>query len=249
MQDSMRINKFLAQTGIGSRREVDSLIEQGLVRVNNEIATIGQQLKDGDFIQYQNQELIFDLSQKSQLYYYAFNKAKGLVCTCAKDIPNNIIDFLEKTYPELKNIRLYPVGRLDKDSRGLIILTNDGDLSYKLSHPKYEHEKEYLVTCKKKIDHNFIQAFANGLEIREGDENSNLVKTQKCKAQLITNQEFSCVLKQGYNRQIRKMVRVLNNEVLELIRIRIANLKLGKIKENELVQLNHKQVKDLMINC
>lgn len=239
----MRINKFLAQLGFGSRREVDDLISQGLVLLNGKKAELGYQLQDGDKLEYKGQHYTFQVSKELKKHYYAFNKAKGLVCTCARDEKDNIIDFLEQKYPKLVGQRLFPVGRLDKDSRGLLILTNDGDLTQKLTHPKYEHEKKYLVTCKQAIDDDFISRFQKGIKIREEDEDSNFVITKPCRATMISGTQFSCVLEQGYNRQIRKMVQVLNNEVVDLYRVKIARLELPEIKENQLIELTGKQLK------
>ncbi|MBT6843496.1 MAG: rRNA pseudouridine synthase [Candidatus Melainabacteria bacterium] len=238
----MRINKFIAQLGLASRREADRLIELRLILVNNKVVELGQQIEVGDELSYKGKTYQFNEKQKHS--YYAFNKPSNVVCTCAEDEPNNIISYIQKRYPETKKTRLYPVGRLDKNSRGLILLTNDGDLSQTLSHPKHEHEKEYLVTCTDKIDYAFIEAFCKGVTIYKEDEGEDdeRVKTKPCKAKFVNSRQFTCILEQGYKRQIRKMVVELNNRVKDLQRIRIAGLKLANLAESELIKLEYSDI-------
>ena len=164
----------------------------------------------------------------------AFYKPKGLVSTCDSSIENNIISFIENEasrtespiLDEILNTRIYPIGRLDKNSEGLMILTNDGELTNLLTHPKHEHEKEYIVRCQKPLSKSFISKFASGVEIEIDDKSSapQLKRTKPCKVVQISDCEFQTILEQGYKRQIRKMVEKLGNKVTKLKRIRIANI-------------------------
>ncbi len=233
-QTSIRLNKYLAALGIGSRREIDEYIKSGKVLVNKKPATLGDQVQEGDVINFNNKKYICKTNEKKDLLYIAFYKPKGLVSTCDKSIKNNIISFIEETAQEansnlldvILNTRIYPIGRLDKDSEGLMILTNDGKLTNQLTHPKFEHEKEYIVRCQNPISKNFINKFAKGVEIEldDRDQNSRTVVTKPCKIVQISEYEFQTILEQGYNRQIRKMTERLGNQVSRLRRIRIANI-------------------------
>jgi 23S rRNA pseudouridine2604 synthase len=246
----MRINKFLAAKGFGSRREIDRHVSEDKVFINGVVAKLGQILIDGDKVQYFKQEFNYsepnteaDTLRENNIYI-AFNKPAGVVCTCAEDEPDNIIDYLQSNpdycltkglMEKVNSSKIYPIGRLDKDSRGLILLTNDGDLTQKLTHPKYEHEKEYLVTCRDSLDNIFLDKFSKGVEISLNDEGTEIVKTLPCSIKQIKDNKFTTVLKQGYKRQIREMVKVLNNRVTDIFRIRISNLAL-----REYLQANNK---------
>jgi len=233
-QTSIRLNKYLADLGIGSRREIDEYIKSGKVLVNKKPASLGDQVKEGDSINFNNKNHICKIGEKKNFLYLAFYKPKGLISTCDKSIKNNIISFIEKTaqnsnadlLDEIFNTRIYPIGRLDKDSEGLMILTNDGKLTNQLTHPKFEHEKEYIVRCQKPISKNFINKFSKGVEIEidDRDQDSKIVLTKPCQVVQISEYEFQTILKQGYNRQIRKMAEKLGNKVSKLKRIRIANI-------------------------
>lgn len=255
----MRINKFLSNQGLGSRRAIDKAVADGLVLVNGKAAELGQQLCQGDQIKYQNKEIVYSDEQVNKsnenLIYLALNKPAGIECTCDRSNPDNIIDFLindgaeqgasNSFNRELLNStkRVYPVGRLDKDSRGLIILTNDGEFANQLMHPKYEHEKEYLVTLEKKINDRFIQKIQNGVEISFSKNKANSsTKTSPCKAQRTSNNKFSITLKEGMNRQIRRMCFSLGNEVIDLLRIRVNKLKLGDLPEGIYVKIEKSQI-------
>lgn len=242
----MRINKFLAQQGIGSRRKVDELINAGAILINGKKAILGQELELGDLILYKDQKFEFQ-NQELEKLYYAFNKPIGLICTCAENETNNIIEYLNKHHPELAKTRLFPVGRLDKNSRGLLLLTNDGNLSQELTHPKYEHEKEYEVTCKNPLASDFIEKFKSGIEIFKEDEGEKVI-TKPCKATQIAANKFSCILKQGYKRQIRKMVQALNNEVVDLYRLRIGQLRIERLSGKELIKLEYGDIRRCLAN-
>ena len=253
----MRINKFLANKGLGSRREIDGHIVEARVLINGVVAKLGQLLVDGDQVQYFKQEFSYkepsakDDAKREGNIYIAFNKPAGVVCTCAEDEPDNIIDYLQKN-PEhcltkglmekINANKIYPIGRLDKDSRGLILLTNDGDLTQKLTHPKYEHEKEYLVTCENNLDNIFLDKFSKGVEISLNDEGTEIVETLPCSIRQTQANQFVTVLKQGYKRQIREMVKALNNRVTDIFRIRISNLAL-----REYLTVNNKSTHNIII--
>ncbi len=239
----MRINKYLASQGLGSRREIDLAIADGNVFVNDIVAKLGQSLKAGDKIKYQQKELEFQEENNIGKIYIAFNKPPGVVCTCTEEDPDNIIDYLlenpnqclsEDLIEKIKSNKIYPIGRLDKDSRGLILLTNDGDLTQKLTHPKYQHEKEYLVTCRNSLDNVFLDKFSKGVKIPLEDYDNEFALTLPCVTKKIQAKQFTTILKQGYKRQIREMVKALGNEVTDIYRIRIANLALKEYKD-----LNH----------
>jgi 23S rRNA pseudouridine2604 synthase len=230
----MRLNKFLADQGLCSRRQADLKISQGLVSVNAVTVSLGYCLESGDRVNYAGKEYIYNPESSQRLIYLALNKPAGVECTCNEEIEGNLIHFLEKNpeFQELKKLRLYPIGRLDKNSRGLIILTNDGDITHKLSHPKFEHEKEYLVTVDKPITKKFLKDLSAGVEI--------IIKKNGIKARTLpclVNQESetSCkiILKQGYKRQIRQSCKVLGYEVVDLLRFRIVKLNLYELSLNE----------------
>ena len=227
----MRINKYLSQIGICSRREADKLIDSDRVKVNNEIAELGTKIKKGDKITIDN-KLIEPKNKKTILI--AFNKPKGIVCTTNRSVEkNNIIDYIN--FPE----RIFPIGRLDKLSEGLIFLTNDGALVNKILRSRNNKEKEYLVEVDKIITINFIRQMSNGIPIL------NMI-TKKCKLVKVSTTTFKIILTQGLNRQIRRMCDFLGYKVVSLKRTRIMNIKLdvetGKwrhLSSRELDSLNN----------
>lgn len=232
----MRINKFLANIGICSRREADSLIESGKISVNAHKPELGKQLEDGDEVTYKNKSYFYysEEMQAREKVYLAFFKPKGITCTCAKNDPNNIIDFIK--YPQ----RIYPVGRLDKESKGLIILTNDGEFANKIMHPKFEHEKEYVVKTRQPIKQEFIEQMSSGVKLEEKT-------TSKCTVEKLAAQKFRIILKEGLNRQIRRMCQQLGYDVSELIRIRVDKLSINKLealKEGSYVRIEEEQLKE-----
>ena len=207
----MRINKYLSQIGICSRREADKLVDSGRIKVNDEIAVLGTKIKEGDKISIDN-KLIKPKKKKTILI--AFNKPKGIVCTTNRMIEkNNIIDYIN--FPE----RIFPIGRLDKLSEGLILLTNDGSVVNKILRSRNNKEKEYLVEVDKKITMDFIRQMSNGIPIL------NTV-TKNCKLVKVSATTFKIILTQGLNRQIRRMCEFLGYKVWSLKRTRIMNIKL-----------------------
>ena len=226
-----RINKYLSEVGYCSRREADRLIEEGKVTINGKITKIGTKAEEGDQVEVEGQKI--DKSTKQKNIYLAFNKPVGIVCTTDRRVePDNIIDFIN--YP----VRIFPIGRLDKPSEGLIFLTNDGDIVNKILRARNNHEKEYIVRVNRPIDRDFIQSMSSGVKILG-------TKTKNCLIKQLGSNEFNIVLTQGLNRQIRRMCESLGYKVKSLKRVRIMNIKLdvpiGKYREltkEELLELN-----------
>ena len=234
----MRINKFLASKGCCSRRAADEFITIGAVRINGKPAKAGDQVQDGDEVKFKDQSFRYSSKNSEVKIYLAFNKPSGIECSCDENIPNNIISYI-KNHTDLEKqlkdhgqelSRVFNIGRLDKDSRGLILLTNDGELTQKLTHPSYEHEKEYEVKVNDYIVDEFIEDLATGVDIKIEDEWHT---TLNCPVKKITNRKFRITLKQGLNRQIRRMVGVLGYRVEDLYRIRVANLSIKQLKLQE----------------
>ena len=225
-----RINKYLSEVGFCSRRVADSLIEEGKVTINGEIPELGAKVEEGDQVEVEGKR-IGKLTKKN--IYLAFNKPIGVVCTTDRKVePNNIIDFIK--YP----IRIFPIGRLDKPSEGLILLTNDGDIVNKILRARNNHEKEYIVSVSRPINRDFIQSMSNGVEILG-------TITKNCYVKQLGPKKFKIILTQGLNRQIRRMCESLGYKVRSLKRVRIMNIKLdvptGKYREfskEELSELN-----------
>ncbi len=233
MEESIRLNKFLSDAGVCSRRAADKAIEEGQVTVNGVPAVMGQKVvPETDFVEF-NGKPVSNLNKKPVLI--AYNKPVGIVCTAEKREKNNIVDHIN--YPE----RIYPIGRLDKDSNGLILLTNQGDLVNKIMRAVNAHEKEYVVTVDKEITADFIKKMSAGVYLSELE-----VTTRKCQVKKLAANKFNIILTQGLNRQIRRMCQELGYKVKTLKRVRIMNINLGDLKEDtyrdvtpaELSQLN-----------
>ena len=210
--DLIRINKFLSEIGYCSRREADKLIEQGRVKINGKIPLMGTKISDKDEINVNGK--VIHRPKKKQYIYLVFNKPRGIVCTTDQiREKNNIIDYIN--YPT----RIFPIGRLDKPSEGLIFLTNDGDIVNKILRARNKHEKEYEVTVDKPITKHFIEGMANGVPILD-------TITQKCFVKQIHKNKFKIILTQGLNRQIRRMCEYFDYKVKKLKRVRIMNINL-----------------------
>ena len=208
-----RINKYLSEVGYCSRRRADVLIEKGEVTINGKVIEIGTKVEDSDQVEVEGQRI--EKFKKQKNIYLAFNKPVGIVCTTDRGVePNNIIDFIN--YPK----RIFPIGRLDKLSEGLIFLTNDGDIVNKILRSRNNHEKEYIVNVNRPINREFIQNMSNGVEILE-------TITKKCFVKQLGQKKFKIILTQGLNRQIRRMCESLGYKVNSLKRIRIMNIKLN----------------------
>ena len=226
-----RINKYLSELGYCSRRVADSLIEEGKVTINGEIPEMGTKVEDGDQVEVEGQRI--EKSTKHEKIYLVFNKPAGIVCTTDRRVESdNIIDFIK--YPT----RIFPIGRLDKPSEGLIFLTNDGDIVNKILRARNNHEKEYIVSVNRPINRDFIQSMSNGVEILD-------TITKNCFVKQLGPKKFRIILTQGLNRQIRRMCEYLGYRVKSLKRVRIMNIKLdvstGEYREftkKELFELN-----------
>ena len=226
-----RINKYLSEVGYCSRRVADKLILEGKVTINGKVPEIGTRVEEGDQVKVKGKKI--EKSSKQRNIYLAFNKPVGIVCTTDRSVePNNVIDFIK--YPK----RIFPIGRLDKASEGLIFLTNDGDIVNKILRSRNNHEKEYIVTVNRPINKEFILMMRNGVQILD-------TITKSCFVKQLGAKKFKIILTQGLNRQIRRMCESLGYRVISLKRIRIMNIKLdlpiGKYREfakEELLELN-----------
>ena len=226
-----RINKYLSEVGYCSRRVADKLVQEGKVTINGEIPEMGTKVEEGDQVEVKGQRI--EKSTKQKHVYLAFNKPVGIVCTTDRRLePNNVIDFVK--YPT----RVFPIGRLDKLSEGLIFLTNDGDIVNKILRARNNHEKEYIVKVNRPINSDFIQTMSNGVEILD-------TITKNCFVKQLGPKKFKIILTQGLNRQIRRMCEALGYRVRSLKRVRIMNINLdvstGKYREftkEELFELN-----------
>ncbi|KEI07183.1 pseudouridine synthase [Clostridium botulinum] len=223
----MRINKLLSNYGICSRKEANRIIEENRIIVNGEVCIPGQWVEEYDEILMDN-----ELIKKKEKIYIALNKPVGIICTAAREVKDNIIDFLN--YPEY----IFPVGRLDKDSEGLILMTNDGELSNKILESENKHEKEYIVTVDKPFDDSFIKGMSEGVQL-------NGPKTRPCIVTRINNDTFRIILTQGLNRQIRRMTRAFGYTVTKLERIRILNIKINGIDNGKWRYLTDQEINNL----
>lgn len=224
-KNSTNLNKYISSTGICSRREAEKLIISGQVTINGKPTQLGNRVFDGDEVRI-NGDL---LKAKPKTLYIAFNKPIGIVCTTDLREKNNIINYIN--HPE----RLFPIGRLDKPSEGLIFLTNDGDIVNKILRAGNNHQKEYIVTVNKQITDSFIDKMSNGISILG-------TVTKKCFVEKISNTTFKIILTQGLNKQIRRMCEYLDYNVTKLKRTRIMNVNLGKLKIGQWRELSSEEL-------
>lgn len=237
MEKGVRLNKYLSDAGICSRRQADDWIMQGKVAIDGKIAVPGTRVLQGQKVSVNGKEI----QKEDTLVLLAFHKPRGIVCTAEKREKHNIIDYIQ--YPT----RIYPVGRLDKDSEGLILLTNHGELANRICKARYYHEKEYMVTVHKPITEEFINHMSRGVPVLG-------TVTRPCIVKKEGNCKFRIILTQGLNRQIRRMCEYLGYQVLTLKRVRIMNVELGDLKvgtyrnvsEGELMKLNQMLLKERM---
>lgn len=227
--NSISLNKYISQTGICSRREADALIREGRVTLNGQATRPGNRVSEGDEVRIDGKPL----KAKPKPLYIAFNKPVGIVCTTDSKEPRNIVKYIG--HPQ----RLFPIGRLDKPSEGLIFLTNDGDIVNKILRAGNEHEKEYVVSTKEPITPDFVRKMSNGIPILG-------TVTQKCAVEKIGSHTFRIILTQGLNRQIRRMCEYLGYEVSRLQRVRIMNVNLGKLKVGEWRELRPQEIAEIM---
>ena len=224
----MRINKYISETGVCSRREADQWIAAGRITINGIAATLGSQVAEGDAVYIDGQPI----GQKKSRIYIALNKPVGITCTSEPHIKDNIVDFVGHTE------RIFPIGRLDKDSEGLILLTNNGDIVNEILRVENAHEKEYRVTVDRPITDAFLNGMASGVSILG-------VRTKPCVVKRINPRCFSIILTQGLNRQIRRMCAVFDYRVRRLQRVRIMHIQLGSLKIGQWRNLSDHELKDL----
>ena len=227
-QDSKRLNKAISDSGYCSRRQADKFIEQGLVTINDQLASLGDRAMPNDIIKVKN----ITITKSEQLVYIALNKPVGITCTTDRRVQGNVVDFINHKE------RIFHIGRLDKPSEGLLLMTNDGDIVNKILRAGNQHEKEYVVKVDRRITDSFIKRMQSGVPILD-------TVTKKCKVEKIGRFVFKITLIQGLNRQIRRMCEHLGYEVETLKRERIMNIELGKLPTGKWRYLTEKELKDL----
>ncbi|MFC4411741.1 23S rRNA pseudouridine(2604) synthase RluF [Chungangia koreensis] len=226
----MRINKYLSETGIVSRRGADQWISDGRVTINGKPAELGSQVEQGDDVRVDGKPV----KAEHQLVYIALNKPVGITSTTERHVKGNIVDFVN--HP----LRIFHIGRLDKDSEGLILLTNDGDIVNEILRVEGRHEKEYIVTVDKPITHEFLEKMSSGVEILD-------TVTLPARVEKLSKNVFKIILMQGLNRQIRRMCSALGYNVRSLQRIRIMNIELGHLPVGKWRDLTEQELKELFL--
>ena len=230
-QEDVRLNKFIADCGYCSRREADRLIEAGKVTVNGKEAEMGMRVTDDDTVVIDGRAL----KREEETILLVFNKPPGITCTTSKDDDTNVVDYIN--YPK----RIYPIGRLDKYSEGLLLLTNKGDLVNGIMRSRYDHEKEYIVTVDRPVDDIFLKKMSAGVYLKELD-----VTTKPCKCQKVARNKFSMIITQGLNRQIRRMCEEMGCRVMKLRRIRILDIELGDLPVGEYRKATRKEMDSVL---
>jgi len=228
VDEQIRLNKFLSDAGYCSRREADRLVEQGVVKVNGKTAVMGQKVTINDSIMVKGK----NISREEEQILIALNKPVGIECTTDLNNPDNIVDFINF------DKRIYPIGRLDKNSQGLILLTNDGSIVNNILKGSNYHEKEYVVTVDKPVTDEFLKEMAGGVPILD-------TVTRPCQVEKLGKYKFKIILTQGLNRQIRRMCEALGYEVKELRRVRIMNIELGNLKPGEYRKVTDQELNEL----
>ncbi|MEZ4334532.1 MAG: pseudouridine synthase [Myxococcota bacterium] len=228
----MRINKFIAESGACSRREADAWIEAGRVAINGRTATLGDRVADGDRVTVDGHPL----GPRKPALYIALHKPAGITCTTDRSDPDNIVDYVG--HPE----RIFPIGRLDKDSEGLILLTNDGDIVNAILRAEHAHEKEYVVSVDRPVTEAFLDAMQRGVPILG-------TRTRPCVATRVARETFRIVLTQGLNRQIRRMCEALGYRVRRLRRVRIMHIELAPLAPGEWRDLSPDERRELLARC
>jgi 23S rRNA pseudouridine2604 synthase len=228
----VRLNKYLSESGACSRREADALISEGRVTVNGAPAVLGTQVDDGDDVRLDG-DRVGTARKKARPVYLALNKPVGITCTTERHVAGNIIDFVD--HPE----RVFPIGRLDKDSEGLILLTNDGDIVNEVLRAEHNHEKEYVVAVDHAITPGFLDQMAAGVRLSDAT-------TRPCKVTGLGSKVFKIILSQGLNRQIRRMCEALGYTVEALQRVRIMHIHLGQLPLGRWRQLTPQEIAPLL---
>lgn len=232
--DGMRINKYLSDRGICSRREADRLVDEGRILINGHRAQMGERILSQDTVVVDGKTVSGETTGKKVII--AYNKPRGIVCTSEKREKHNIIKAIG--YP----VRIYPIGRLDKDSNGLILLTNDGSVVNRLMRARYHHEKEYEVMVDKPFNDAFLKGMGDGVPILD-------TVTRPCKIRKTGEKSFNIILTQGLNRQIRRMCEYFGYKVLTLKRVRILNIELGDLVEGSYRELSDTEIQSLLSLC
>jgi 23S rRNA pseudouridine2604 synthase len=227
-KEEIRINKFLSEAGVCSRREADRYISEGKVMIDGVVAQMGSKVTKNNVVTFCGKQL----QKEEKLVLIAFNKPEGIVCTTDPREPDNIIDYINY------GMRIYPIGRLDKDSEGLILLTNDGNIVNKILRAENKHEKEYIVRVNKEITSDFKKNMSVGVPILD-------TVTNPCKVEMIDKYTFRITLTQGLNRQIRRMCEYFGYRVVHLRRIRIMNIQLGRLKTGDFRNVTEKEIEEL----
>lgn len=230
MSEEVRINKYLSEAGICSRREADRQVEAGNVTINGRAAVMGDKVCPSDIVMYGNHLV----SKEEEMILIAVNKPVGIVCTSEKREKDNIVDYVN--YPK----RIYPIGRLDKGSHGLILMTNQGELVNKIMRSGNYHEKEYIVRVNREITKEFIENMSKGVYLEQLG-----VTTRPCQVEKVGKFTFRIVLTQGKNRQIRRMCETFQFRVVDLKRVRIMNILLGNLKEGSYREVTQKEWREL----
>jgi len=229
---SVRLNKFISDSGYCSRREADKLIESNRVKVNGRRPELGTRIEAADVVEVDGQEIQGSAESKSDRVYIAYNKPVGITCTTEHSVKGNIIDAIDHDQ------RIFPIGRLDKPSEGLILLTSDGDIVNRILRAENAHEKEYLVAVNKSIGPGFAEKMSRGVPILD-------TVTKPCKVATVGRSAFKITLTQGLNRQIRRMCEYLGYEVTQLVRMRIMNVELGRLKSGQWRNLTRQEMEQI----
>ena len=228
----MRLNKFISETGVCSRREADAWIEAGRVTVNGERAVLGTKVEEGDDVRVDGRQI----GAAKEHVYIALNKPVGIISTTERDVRDNIVDFVRHKE------RIFPIGRLDRDSEGLILLTNHGDIVNEILRSENDHEKEYVVTVDRPVTEIFLNGMASGVRILG-------TVTKPCRVQRIAPSTFRIILTQGLNRQIRRMCSFFGYKVIRLQRVRIMNITLGALQVGQWRALRRDEVHELLVTA
>ncbi len=235
----MRVNKYISEAGLCSRREADELLIAGRVTINDEVVGTGAKALDGDVVKVDGEVVVArtvaPAAAKSKAVYIALYKPVGITCTTDKDVDGNIVDFVDHAQ------RIFPIGRLDKDSEGLILMTSNGDIVNEILRSENNHEKEYLVGVNKPVTDAFLAGMAKGVRIRGQ-------LTKPCRTRKIAKFGFAIVLTQGLNRQIRLMAAEFGYRVTQLRRVRVVNVKLGHLKPGQWRNLTDAELQGLLPN-
>ena len=229
LSEGTRLNKYISEAGVASRRAADRLIEEGKVTINGKPAVVGDRVYEDDVVAVNGKKI----AKEEEDIILAFNKPRGITCTSNPEDKDNVIDYIG--YPK----RIYSVGRLDKDSQGLLLMTNNGELANQIMRSRGEHEKEYIVTVNKPVTKEFIKGMSNGVPILEDRI------TKKCFVEKIDDNTFRIILKQGLNRQIRRMCEYFDYDVVRLERVRVMNIELGKLKEGRYRNISKQEREEL----